>query len=85
MGKLEYSLLRKAFSSSHRNIYEQLHHIYTNVGRFEDSQISKIISLYNSGNLNKYSPISTHVGVRFTPMSWANPFLKIYTYKKLSK
>ena len=62
----------------------KVHH-YTNVGSFEDSQISKIISLYNSGNLNKYSPISTHVGVRFTPMSWTNPFLKIYTYKKLSK
>ena len=36
-------------------------------------------------NLNRHSPISTHVVVRFTPMSWTNPFLKIYTYKKISK
>ena len=57
-------------------IHEIMVYNYMNVGRFEDSQISKIISLYNSGNLNKYSPISTHIGVRFTPMSWTSQTFK---------
>ena len=64
----------------HNHVYN-----YTNVGKLEDSQIQSIIHNYNTGQINRYSPISNHIGIRIGTMSWTSSFLKMYTYKRLSR
>ena len=60
-------------------------HNYANVGKLEDSQIQSIIHNYNTGQINRRSPISNHIGIRIGTMSWTSSFLKMYTYKRLSR
>ena len=60
-------------------------HNYANVGKLEDSQIQSIIHNYNTGQINRRSPISNHIGIRIGTMSWTISFLKMYTYKRLSR
>ena len=67
--------------------YLRRNHVYNyaHVGKLEDSQIQSIIHNYNTGQINRYSPISSHIGIRIGTMSWTSSFLKMYTYKRLSK
>ena len=60
-------------------------HDYSNIGKIEETQIQKIVHNYNIGKLNQYSPISNHVGIKRGTMTWTSSFLKVYTYKKLSR
>ena len=51
---------------------------YANVGNIEDSQIQSIIHNYNTGQINRYSPISNHIGIRIGTMGYKFIFEDLY-------
>ena len=56
---------------------------YNNVGILTDSQINKIIYNYNSGNLNRNSPIKYNWEFKKTNIEWLNISIPILQIKKI--